>query len=39
MILRLKETDLTVDKLNLLRMLKDREVSNEHKEKILYYLW
>jgi hypothetical protein len=39
MILAIKETDLTIDKLNLLRTLKDSEITDECKEKILYYLW
>lgn len=30
-ILAIKETDLTVEKLNLLRTLKDREISDEYK--------
>ena len=38
-ILSLKETELTVDKMNLLRTLKDQEISSECKEKIMYYLW
>jgi len=35
----IKETELTIDKLNLLRTLKNREISSAYKEKIMYYLW
>jgi uncharacterized protein YjaG (DUF416 family) len=35
----LKETDITIDKLNLLRTLKDKDLNKEYKVKILNYLW
>lgn len=35
----MKETELTIDKLNLLRVLKDKPLSVEYKVKILNYLW
>lgn len=38
-ILSLKETELTTDKLNLLRTLKNYDISSQHKERVLYYLW
>lgn len=38
-ILTLKETDITIDKLNLLRTLKDKDLNKEYKVKILNYLW
>ena len=38
-LLEVKETDITIDKLNLLRTLKDRELSVQYKVKILNHLW
>jgi hypothetical protein len=38
-LLSVKETELTVDKLQLLRVLKDRPLNVEYKVKILNYLW
>lgn len=38
-LLNVKETDLTLDKLNLLRTLKDKPLTTEYKIKILNYLW
>lgn len=38
-LLAVKETELTVDKLQLVRVLKDRQLSVDYKVKILNYLW
>lgn len=38
-VLGLKESELTTDKLNLLRVLKDRQLSTDYKVKVLNYLW
>jgi hypothetical protein len=38
-LLSVKETDITLDKLNLLRTLKDKPLTTEYKIKILNYLW
>lgn len=38
-LLAVRETELTVDKLQLLRVLKDRPLNMEYKVKILNYLW
>lgn len=38
-LLSVKESELTIDKLNLLRVLKDRQLSTDYKVKVLNYLW
>ena len=38
-LLSLKETELTADNLNLLRELKNREISEDYQMRILSYLW
>lgn len=38
-ILVVKETEITIDKLNLLKILKDKDLDVEYKAKILTYLW
>ena len=38
-LISLKEVELTLDNLNLLRQLKNREISAEYEQKILGYLW
>lgn len=38
-LLAVKETELTVEKLQLVRVLKDRPLNVDYKVKILNYLW
>jgi len=38
-LLSIKETDLTIEKLNLLKTLKDKELPTEIKVKMLNHLW
>lgn len=38
-ILSVKESEITIEKLNLLKVLKNRELNKEYNMKILAYLW